>query len=450
MNTLIFLGESVGVVLTAFFILAASRRAITGVGALLITYFGATAYFGIPPYYGIPPVFVGVNVFWPDALCTLLLISGAVRIFTSRNRPLQLTDMPWLAFGAVMFISLLLGIETYGVGVAVTAARSTYYFWSCAFYLGTFYLSDLEIRQIFRWITGIAIGFSALVLFRWVSDFAGLSQYYVIGTYRWRVVSSTEAFVIGIAAVWLLISHLSRPSRTKLFGVLALLLVVLILQHRSAWLSTCAGLVAVILTGAKSQSRILKLATSLLILLFLAWIYAGQSSLGQSLGADLNNSVSAAENLYDGTSFARIETWRVLSERWQQADSSVWLIGFPYGTPMTRYVGAAVAEFSAHNFYVETLFDNGLVGELAVLLCITVLVMRSVGSSKAAPRDIAIHQMSVAFLCSMLVYFITYGAGYIHGILIGIAISSTLAAKRPKARKVLSSLYSFKVSKEVN
>ena len=161
-------------------------------------------------------------------------------------------------------------------------------------------------------------------------------------------------------------------------------------------------------------------------------LVAGAASLvggGRGVGGDIAKSAGDAVAMR-GTAGERLGSWRQLVKDWADKGPRAWTIGVPFGTSLARYTSddraARRIEYQPHNYFVEVLVTQGVVG-LAAMLWAYGLALR------AAWQGCRHHELSewsrwlLLLLACQLTYFLTYGVAYMQTLALGAALA--LAAR---------------------
>jgi len=419
------------------------------IGSWLVLRFGRSWKFGLASivaffvidttWGGIPSFSAGLNIYIQDLLFSLFLVAALVRVLENPKSISKLSTLVWILFGSLAFISFARGTAQYGLSAGVSF-RSTFYFWCCGLYFMTFQLGprDLEGWRAY-WIYG-SLAICVVALIRWISDAIGLSDFTVYGAYvPFRVLNSQAAQFVSIGLIFALTMQDKTSPKFRTVTLLIFAAVVLTLQHRSVWISTVVALgMLLFMSGQIARAALLKYAiTALLALILLGAVLqlTGENDLFEAL----EKSYTTGTNLNVGTTFDRLNTWSILLDRWWSGDFLVKIFGLPFGTGTSRIVDnlitaqKVIKDFSAHNFYVQTLYDLGISGALT---CFSVFAAGGIAAwnyRKLVPgQTISLTLLTV--MVSNLAYFVAYQGNYLHGALLGLTIASLPVQSRKQSR----------------
>lgn len=369
----------------------------------------------------------GIWLYPEDLFFAMLLLAclGRFSLFVSP----RVVPGAWWTIGAVQLLLLIWGYRTFGSRAGVDY-RIHFYLWVSVCYFCSAEWTDTMVRRVLDgWIV-CALALCLLTFYRWI--FSALDPAYaqeIMGLdttgVRFRVVSASAALVIAIGFLILTFRMLSGglPLRQRILMPVFLLTVV-VLQHRSVWVSLLIGVVCLLWMAQKKQSRFRSvIGIGMLILpvaVFLA-VPGGDNSVVTSIKTAAGSAVSTKE----GTMVARMENWQELLANWSTSYNPVtYLVGLPYGggyNPMESEDGENMIDMVPHNHFVHILYRGGLVALYATVALFYQLLAAAIKLAKSGTKPAA--PCLVAIFGAFFAYFIPYWATYGSGILIGIAMS---------------------------
>ncbi|OAH09608.1 O-antigen ligase family protein [Streptomyces jeddahensis] len=366
--------------------------------------FGCTAAWGVVA--GAPPsVPLGIDA-QPADILVLAALTAALFTLVSGPRPPCTPELGALAVLMLLVLgSLAAGAVAHGLQAAGNEARVSFlHVFGVAAYVAVA-RPGLDLLPAFRrvWI-GLALLSALVALIGWSRYGIGSNSSQVLIDGRLangRPVTAVAALLICQAALIMLV--LGRRCARLLAGIL--LLVMVLLQHRSVWVC------ALVMVGGwlllRPQHRLRALAgTAAAVAVATVVVLLGH---GLALMETLAQSASD-----DRTMNWRVAGWASLLE--QLRDLPDWLLGRPFGTGFARLGSAhAVIDVSPHNYYLQLLLRIGLVG-LAALALLLVCALCRVGR-----RD-SVGLLLWLLVLGELVFWITYAPGLTGGLLIGLLL----------------------------
>ena len=322
-----------------------------------------------------------------DIRVQILDVAFALVLAAAILRVLRLPRFtPWqrwaLLVGIMLLLSLVRGAVAFGPQHAVAEFRLFLAFVAGALYFCTFPPSGRVNDRIGRIWLALSIPMMILVCLRWLANFAGINlgvppeQFGADAAIR--VLNGPYTFFLADAVIltvpfWQL--HDRRSRRLTWLGALLLLFVVL-LNRRTAWLAIVVGLAVIMVRGRRLNRRVVAMVVGAVLLTIAAYV-----ALGGSEGQKQTVATSAVST---GTLDWRIQGWsELLSGR--SEDPVQWVIGEPLGSDFTREVQGSEVQAEPHNFYLTLLLRAGVVGLLA-LVALDWWVVPRVMAAPAAKR----------------------------------------------------------------
>lgn len=374
---------------------------------------------------------VGLKLYYPDIFLLILAVAALIRYIVPNDRPVA--SASWFIFCIVFLFSTLTGLISYGSSAGVDA-RPYFYLAAVGLYGMGFSIDKEQIDILFKGMYLTAIFLIGLTFYRWTVYFIPISNLLPPGgTYNIdgaiRVIYSHH--VLLIAQVGLLVVFYSGLSKVfSVSNLLSPLLVgmVLVLQHRSVWLAALVGTFFHFILGReKFQSNQRK---GNLIYMLVALLIAGASTqLSDNLQGISKQVKSGATTALaaDGSVGERLESWQELIKIWINAGPRSVLVGQSFGADNTRYVtnerGESIKiDYTAHNFYVQTLFNMGLIGLLTYILVIIYALSGLITIRKNASIKTLAEAM-IVIIVTQLVYYIPYGSDYFQGLILGVIVA---------------------------
>ena len=382
----------------------------------------------------------GITLYYTDLVLVFVGAIAVLRVLHARDVPRR--HWAWMLFGAAIFLSLGLGLPSFGSSAGVQA-RPYFYLFVTATYGMSFNIEARHLRLLFNWLVAFALLLLAITTYRWAVYYLPIRDLLPEGgVYNddgpIRVIRSYEALVLAEVLVLALFLHraagglaLARLATPLLLGF------VVVLQHRSVWVATLVGAMAAILIGRSASSRSaeqLFLVVAIVTLTALPLALDDRlSSVGQQVGSSAGNALQGR-----GTTGERLESWGQIIGKWASGGPNTIAIGQNFGSDTSRYVheesGSGVRKivYPAHNFYVQTLSNTGLLG-LVSFLIITAYVVRGLyricASGTGSPETSAL----LVLILMQLAYYVPYGADYLQSLVFGVAIACVASNDRRRA-----------------
>lgn len=372
---------------------------------------------------------LGLLVYPEDIFFIILGIACLIRfslVVSTKTVP-----RAWWILGAVQLVLVIWGLQTYGTAAGVDY-REHFYLWVALAYFCSIKWTETMIARVANaWIV-CAIGLCMLVFYRWVGsavDPVYAQQVMAMDTtgVRFRVIGSGPTLVIAIA--FLIIFFKMLVGRLSLFQKILLptmLLTVFVLQHRSVWVSLFLGLACMFWVMQRKRKGIQSVIGVAIVVVPLVIFFAipGQ---GNSVLDSITTSASQAVSTEEGTMVGRVTNWQELLNKWVDSKNpATYLIGRPYGSAFNPVVvetefGLATFDMVPHNHFIHVLYRGGLIGLLATLYLFYQIWRSGIKGLKAPDKRWAPY--FVAVFAVLFSFYIPYWATYVHGILLGIAIS---------------------------
>lgn len=369
----------------------------------------------------------GILIYPDDMFFLVLSIASLIRL-TLVVSPKTVPGAWWI-IGAAQLILVVWGLQTLGTPAGVDY-REHFYLWIAVVYFCSVKWTDVMIgRVVNAWIV-CAIGLCLLVYYRWINsaiDPAYAQEMMALDTtgVRFRVVSAGSALIIAIGFLILFFKMIT--GRLSLFQKLLmplLLLTVIVLQHRSVWVSLFMGL-ACLYWILQRKKKGIKTTLGLAAMIVPLVIFFAVSGKGNAVFDSITNSADQALSTKEGTMVGRVTNWEELLTKWSNSkNAATYLLGYPYGSPynpVTTEDGALTLDMVPHNHLLHILYRGGLIGLFATLYLFYQLGRAGVKGLKHADKRWAPYFLAV--FAAFFSFYIPYWANFSHAILIGIAIS---------------------------
>lgn len=392
-------------------------------------------------YMFVGGISLGVSLFYTDFALLFAFVIGVLRLLFATDRPG--VHRAWMVYSAVAALSLASGLATYGTGAGVQA-RPYFYFSAAALFGMSFAVDENKVRLMLNLVAGIAVALLCLTIYRWIVYYTPIAELLPPeGAYNndgpIRVVRSYEALVLAQALVTSLFFARGVAGLVVARAVSPLLLMaVVVLQHRSVWGAALAGLLASVFVARLQKSSALGQAFLIVAIIVTTALPMVLTDKLAGVGGQIASSAGAAVQ-ERGSAGERLSSWKEIINNWAAAGPRSIAIGQSFGTDPSRFVRdeAGVVrklEYTAHNMYVQTLFNTGLVG-LGAFLLAAVYVVHGLYRACASGQGGVPAQALLVLVLMQLVYYVPYGTDYLQSLIFGVAMSYVAGHEaRAKAR----------------
>jgi hypothetical protein len=399
-------------------------------------------------YMFVGGVQLGITVYYTDFVLVFIGVVGGLRWLMARDMPRR--HGAWVLYVLTFFVSLGTGLLAYGSGAGVQS-RGYAYSVMVGTYAMSFAIDERRVRLLVNALVWIAVLLIGLCAYRWVVYYTPIRELLPEeGVYNTdgaiRVVRSYEAVVLGqVFVVALFFGHFSRglASRglvvARLFSPL-LLAVVAALQHRSVWLAVIVGVFAsVFVVRSKSGSRLGQVLLLALIVGMTALPLVLSDQLA-GLGTEVSGSAARAVG-GEGSVGERLDNWKGLIQLWYGGGPRSIAIGQSFGSDATRYVqdkvrgGEHKIEYFAHNYYVQTLYNMGVVG-LAAFVTLLVYAVGGLYRLCANGQGGTAAEVLLVLCIMQAAYYVPYGTDYLQSLILGVAAAFVATQKQRAATLV--------------
>jgi hypothetical protein len=382
-------------------------RQFPRLGWLTITFFIVSAY----DYSGYTEITnLGGIAIYPADLAAVVLLAAIV--FTPGAlrglRPVELWI--WVPLVLCIVLSLVQGIQEFGLGIAANEARSLFQLIAFTTWAwGRMRLPGFE--QSLRWFT-ILTALALVVAAAYHISQRGIGQVDELIDVNGQLVTSRplvagQALILGLLGLALIIRE--RRGVLRLLGLVCLAVTVLC-QHRSVWAALAVALVVLVLTSPRVRGRVLAIGFVCGVGLLIAY----SSGALEPLLAKFNLAYDSRGTLDD-----RLLATHTLVAQQNAKGASAMLLGQPFGTGFTRHNESGLIEtFAPHNYYVLLYLRIGFVGAACFVL----------GMLRGLRLGLMRHDSrAVAWGVGLLTYCLAYNLPLYVGPVLAVAIGACAA-----------------------
>lgn len=393
-------------------------------------------------YMFVGGVQLGVTVYYTDFVLMLIACVGGLRLLVSREVPRR--HWAWNLYALAFLISLGTGLVMYG-SVAGVQSRGYFYSLAAGSYALSFAVDERKVAQLVNALGLLALLLVCICIYRWTVYYTPIQELLPEdGVYNndgpIRVIRSHEALILGqVFVIGLFFAQMSRSASVARVCSPLLLAAVVTLQHRSVWLALIVGVLAsVFVVRSKSGSRLTQLLLLTLIVTVTAMPLAFSDKLG-GIGAEVAGSATTAIE-GTGTVGERASNWQATLKLWTDGGPRALAFGQSFGSDPTRYVrdqttgGERKIEYFAHNHYVQTVYNMGLVGLIGFVSILGYAIrglFRICTSGNGEPATEALLVLTIM----QAAYYVPYGTDYLQSVILGVAVAC-VASHQKKATVV--------------
>jgi uncharacterized MnhB-related membrane protein len=364
-----------------------------------------------------------------DVLFVLLSTAAVARLL--RLDRLTTAQRLLILFGVLSLWALVRGTTPFGIPAAVNEARKFLWFIGIALYFAT---AETRRDLLERLGTLLLVAAGILAVFtvvRWIGGAVGLSGGFFGRDDDLRVLPAALALLVAQAALVAFPYLVGRTAGWRRFLAPALLVLVVLLQHRTVWIVTAVGAALLFYRERAIARRALTILLSVIGLLA-ALSFTLFDSPDVQLGEQLATSAQST-----GTFEWRYDGWRALLADSGPEGASEVLVGLPFGSGWERTLPSGhtiESHISPHNFYLETFLRTGAIG-LLVMLALYYLALRAlVPGREPVPEGTQLLSPSVLFvvIAVQLLYYITYTPDTAQAMLFGLGCAAVSRAGRER------------------
>jgi len=375
-----------------------------------------------------------VNIGSLDVVFVVLLTASIARLlrinrFTTAQRIMTV-------LGLLVIWSILRGAGQFGVPGSINDARPYLNFLSFALYFSTVEPRRFLFDRIARMWLAAAVSLSVLAVARWGAYAAGVtSGTLASATGTTRVLNSSDALVILVGALLALPMIADRARGVGRYLAPALLVVVVLIQHRSVWVVAAAGTVYLLYRQRKIARRMLTVLVASVAMfgLIVATVFPEQD-------AEVTEQLTRSAQSSDTWEW-RVAGWEALLRDSGPEGPAELLAGRPFGAGWERQLvpGGHIVDVSPHNHYLRTFLRVGVLG-LAALLGLYAIGLR--GTLRASRRGLMGDSVMPPIVLHVvlgvhLLFFIPYSIPTAQGMFLGLACAVAAAVSSDERRPTI-------------
>lgn len=392
----------------------AIRDSCFGAVLVLLAVLGQVVMFDVPAQFPLG----SFTVHLLDLVAGVLLVATVARYL--RTERFSMGQILLVGFGMMTMISIVAGLAEFPIQLVLNEARRYVYFVSVGLYFSTMDARPEVLDRLARLLLAAAGVLVATAVLRWAVLPLGL-QGGLFGPGGMRVLWAGEALFLLQALFIALIAWRRGGSAWWARAAIALLVVIVLLQHRTVWIALIVSGMVIVLRDRLLARRLAVLALGAVLVggLFVLVVFGDT----QEVTAELGQSVQD-----EGTFRWRYLGWAALLEGGGVDTPIEALHGQPFGTGWERMLRGQLIVVSPHNFYIESYLRVGLVG-LTLLVLLYGHVLRRLLASPRETTDLP-PAVLVLILVSQLVYYVAYTPSAVDALMVGVAIAVTSSRDR--------------------
>lgn len=380
-------------------------------------------------------LYVGIRLYYTDFAMLLIAAAAGLRLLFAPDFPLR--HWAWLLFCLMICISLVLGLASFGTAAGVSA-RGYFYFMVTGLYGMSFPMDARRVRYTLNVFVAVAVALLMLTAYRWVVYYTPITALLPPGgTYNIdgaiRVIKSNEALVLAqVLVAGVFFAAAARGLLAARWFSPLLLGGVIALQHRSVWLAALVGtMTRFLLVRSRGAS-----ASQMFLIAAIVGVTSVPLVFSERLAGLTGQVQESAQRALQGrdTTAERFSNWKSLLQLWYQGGAKSIVFGQSFGTDSSRYVetkegGVRKISYYAHNLYVQTLYNTGLVG-LAAMLAAFAYVARGLYQMNREGQGGVEAQVLLVLMSTQMAYYVPYGTDYLQSLLFGVALSYVAAHRQ--------------------
>jgi hypothetical protein len=379
---------------------------------------------------------LGIRIYYTDFVLVLIAIVALLRFVLVRGT--SRWHWAWGLYTLAFILSLGTGLLGYGSNAGVQA-RTYFYCFATGSYAMSFKIERRDIELVLDILSAIVFFLVTMCIYRWTVYYLPITEllpeggvYNVDGAVR--VVFSREALILGqvfVASIYF--AKLGRGLTFVRFVSPLVFTTVIVLQHRSVWLAVLVGLMGGLLVGrSRSGSKL----SQALLLAGIITVTTLPLALSETLSGVTSQVTGSASRAVDGAGsvVGRFQNWQGLIELWGAGGPRSWVFGNSFGTDATRYGRDSTGvnqkiTFAAHNHYIQTLYNLGLLGLFGFLASMTYAIKGLYRLCSEGKGDNTAEAL-LTILLMQAAFYVPYSSDYLQSVLLGVAMAYVAGRER--------------------
>lgn len=362
-----------------------------------------------------------------DLIFVVLLGAAVARLL--RVDRLTTPQRLLVLFGVLTLWALVRGVEPFGIPAAVNEARKFLWFTGLTLYFATADARRDLMDRIGHLLLLTAAVLAAFTVIRWVGGAAGLTGAFFGRDDDLRVLPASLALLLSQVALVAFPFVVQRAAGWRRFIAPSLLVLVVLLQHRTVWIATVLGVALLVYrerTIAKRFFTLLLTVVGLLAALSFTLFDDPDVQLEDQLASSAQ-STATFEWRYEG--------WRaLLFESGPEGPDEV-LTGKPFGSGWGRTLpnGRVIeSHISPHNFYLETVLRVGGIGLVLLFLIYATSLRNLRGEDGLESSGLLMPPVLFVIIAVQLLYYVTYTPDLAQAMVLGLGCA-VASSSSPRA-----------------
>lgn len=380
----------------------------------------------------LPSIPIGsVSIYDHDLVFALIGVAALARLL--RKRSFTWAQRLLLLVAALAGFSLLRGLMSFGVETAVNESRNWIFLLLAALYFTTV-VSGEVLDRVFKVIVWGAAALAAIAVMRWtVLALGGPTAFLGVRAGSGVRVLHAEMTLIILQGFLILAVAWRRLSPRMRWLPAVLLAAVILMQHRTVWVSLLVGLAVLVYRDRELARRAVVLLPAILAAAAIVVI----SVFGRPV-----DEVATSATSTDTFEWRLLGWQELVLEEGPDGPTEV-LFGKGFGSGWEREVANLVREESPHSIYVESALRLGVFGTLALLAVILGPMIVLWRQPWVRPRQdrygapLLSNATLIVLLASNAAFGVTYFPSPTAGVILGVAaslVSHRISADSSRAR----------------
>jgi hypothetical protein len=368
------------------------------------------------------------NIYLWDVLAIIFTAATILRLAIDKQSQIIIRSYPWklfAVFSAVTIFEIIRGLPNYGQ-TTIVHAREHIFVVATAAYFSTFRFDEPTMKRVFSAFIIFGIILLSFAYLSWLGLLprpAPLVQYE--GTWlAERVLNRYGCFYVVFVLFILIVSQINQITSSNIFSwavVISLIAAIILDQVRTMWVITFAGFL-ILAFKYKSKFTVKMLGILLLPLVLVPFLLFYKPQTTSRLGDFLYQAAMVFWNP-EHTTFS----WRIAVnlEYLKQMSLKDYILGVPFGTPVSYEVLGRTEQSSPHNMFIWQIYHLGVFGVIVFYL-LQVSVIANLNNLVKKENNRMTRNFLVIFWLIFLCYqvlFLAWTSDPLYPVILGMSIS---------------------------